>query len=45
MAWDCRNNNTGSSTTTFFGITVAVGKSAVIRINAAGSGERVTADT
>ena len=45
MAWDCRNNNTGSSTTTFFGVTVAVGKSARVKINGAGAGERVTADT
>lgn len=44
MQWVCRNNNTGG-TTTFFGITVATGKSAIIRINSAGAGERVTADT
>ena len=45
MQWTCRNNNTSSSTTSFFGITVAVGKTAIIRINLAGAGERVTADT
>jgi len=45
MQWTFRNNNTSTSTTTFMGITVAVGKSAIIRINSAGAGERVTADT
>ena len=45
MQWTFRNNNTSSSTTTFMGITVAVGKSAIIRINSAGAGERVTPDT
>jgi hypothetical protein len=45
MQWVCRNNNTGSSTTTFFGITVGQGKSALVRINSAGAGERVTPDT
>lgn len=45
MEWTCRNNNTGTSATSFFGITVAIGKSARIRINSAGAGERVTADT
>lgn len=45
MEWTVRNNNTGTSTTTFFGITVAQGKSAIVRINSAGAGERVTPDT
>lgn len=45
MVWECKNNNTGSSTTTFFGITVAIGKAATIRINSAGAGERVGPDT
>ena len=44
MTWVCRNNNTGTSATTFFGITVTPGYSAIIRINSAGAGERVTPD-
>ena len=45
MQWTFRNDNTGTSTTTFLGIIVAIGKTAVVRVNAAGAGERVTADT
>jgi len=45
LQWTFRNNNTGTSTTTFMGITVAAGKTAIIRINSVGVGERVTADT
>lgn len=43
--WTFRNNNSGSSTTTFMGITVAAGKTAIIRMNSSATGERVTADT
>lgn len=45
MQWVFRNNNTASSTTTFMGITVAVGKTATIRINSSAAGERVSPDT
>lgn len=43
MEWTCKNS--GLSASTFFGISIANGKNAKVRINSSGAGERVTADT
>jgi hypothetical protein len=41
MQWTCRNNNTGTSLTSFFGIPVPTGSTSIIRINSSGVGELV----
>jgi hypothetical protein len=41
--WTCRNNNTTTGVTTFFGLALANGKSMRVRVNSVGGYEQVTA--